>query len=289
LGTLSRALVAANVAYLAGVWAVIIGAFALVTARPSPLTIVVAIVVVSSRQQALLNVQHECIHALFLRGRRGNELVGVWLCASPCGSPYGSSKARHLAHHKLLGTPEDPDAPLHRGPGFATRARTIRTFVHGMFGAYAVKVLLGGGDAATDAAVRRSDRVHLAMTQVVLWAATAVVFAWWVYPVVWLLPLGTITVLGHQLRSFGEHALTPAEEIDHEGRLVSTRSNRLERILLAPYNMNLHAEHHLFPWVPAFRLPAVQHRLESGPADTPLLRRGSYLSTLRTYLRGLPA
>jgi fatty acid desaturase len=290
LGTISRSLVTWNLGYLALVWATVIAGFALVAAYPHPLVVVAVAIVVSGRQEALLNVHHECIHSMFVPGRTANDRISIWLCASPCASPYWAARARHLAHHRLLGTDDDPDGPLHKGPGFSTRRRTVQTFAAGVVGIYAVKVVFAD-DAATplDPAERRADVAHIAVTQLVLCGVTTLMFGWWVYPLVWLLPLGTMTVFSHQLRSFGEHALTPSEEGVHPDRLITTASHPVERFLVAPYRMNYHAEHHLFPWVPSPRLPTVQRRLDARPDAPPRLRRSSYFGTLRHYLRGLAA
>jgi len=288
LGELSSRVLSYNIAYITLAWGIVLGAFALAVAYPNPFVIIAAALVVSGRQQALLNIEHECIHALFVKGRKANDFVAIWLCASPAGSPFWAARARHLSHHKYLGTPEDPDGPLHTGPAFATRRSTMKTFILGTCGGYALKVLFGESDAVNvDPKQARADKIHLVVTQVVLWAATAWLFAWWVWPVLWLIPLATVGVLAHQIRSFGEHAITPSEEDPYGDRLISTTSNPVERYMVAPFFMNFHSEHHLFPWVPAKRLPEVQRRLDLSNEGPVRLRRKSYLSSVRHYLAGI--
>src|SRR2546429_562345 len=160
LAELSRGDVTYNLAYLAMTWAVMAGATALVKLHPTWVTIAIAFVVVAARQQALLNLEHECVHSHLLRTRRANERLGV-LCASVVGSPFYAARARHLAHHRLLATDQDPDAELHRGPDKSTRAGLVRHFALGLLGGYAVMVLVSGSKTTVDAATRRRDRRNL--------------------------------------------------------------------------------------------------------------------------------
>jgi fatty acid desaturase len=137
IATLTPRLVAYNLAYLALAWAVAIGAIALFWVHPAWYTFVLAFLVVSSRQQALLNCEHEAVHRKFLPSRRWNDLVGTFLCAAPVGSPFGAAGARHLSHHRLLATDEDPDRELHSGEAKRTRRGLVRYFVGGLMGGYA--------------------------------------------------------------------------------------------------------------------------------------------------------
>ena len=108
-------------------------------------------------------------------------------------------------------------------------------------GAYAGMVLMGPPPAATtpkDKGSARHDLISLVVAQGVLFGGLTLAFDWWVYPTLWLVPLATVTVLSHLIRSFVEHAVTEDEMSDHSNRLISIRSNWIERALVAPYRMN---------------------------------------------------
>jgi fatty acid desaturase len=288
LAVLSRRGLAYNLAYLMSAWALALGAVAVFWTWPSVGAFVLAFVVVSSRQQALLNVEHECVHGTFVRGRRWNERIGSALCAAPCASPFNAARARHLAHHRLLGADGDPDADLHRGEDKLTPAGVLRHFVLGVAGVYALTVLFSRSGVAIDRDARRRDLIALLASQIVAAALLWLLFAWWIYPVLWLFPLATLTVVCHLLRNFCEHALAPAEEHAHGDRLISVRSNPLERALVAPFFMNYHAEHHLFPWIPARRLPEARQRVASVSGHNRPLLRSSYIGSVLRYVRALP-
>ena len=94
-------------------WGVLILGLAVYVLFPNVLTFAFAFLVVTSRMGALLAVAHDAHHNAFLPNKKWNDLIAAWLCAYPVGSIYGSSRAVHMAHHKLLNTPEDPDRNFH--------------------------------------------------------------------------------------------------------------------------------------------------------------------------------
>jgi fatty acid desaturase len=287
---LTPRLVAYNVAYVALAWAFALGAITLFWLHPAWYTFALAFVVVSSRQQALLNCEHEAVHGKFLPRRRANDIVGTYLLAAPVGSPFGAAKARHLSHHRLLATPEDPDRDLHSGEGKRTRRGLVKYFVNGLVGGYAGMVLMGprAPQAAAAASTARRDLLSLVLVQGALLGAMTLAFAWWVYPALWLAPLATVTALCHLIRSFVEHAITDSEVPAHGNRLITIRSSLVERAILSPYFMNYHAEHHLLPSVPAPRLKQLQTRLAQREDAPPVLVRPSYAGALKRYARELP-
>lgn len=276
-----------NFAYLAKTWAVIIAAAVVAGVWTHWWTILLAFLAISTQQQALLNIEHDCIHSSFTRDKARDAVIGIFAAASPVGSPWHATRARHLAHHRLITTAEDPDLPLHDTRDKATRWALVRYFGMGLLGGYAVLVLLNGAPSNVERADRLRDLRNLAVAQVVLWSASGLTLGWWVYPVLWLLPLVTLTTVCHLIRSFVEHAVLTDERPEHDNLLVSITSNPVERAFLAPFNMNYHAEHHLYPAVPARRLPEVREALDATP-EPPRLLRTAYLTALVRYARSLP-
>jgi fatty acid desaturase len=75
----------------------------------------------------------------------------------------------------------------------------------------------------------------------------------------WLLPLMTWYQLISRLRNIAEHAMVgPADDPLRNTR--TTIANPLMRLVLAPYWVNYHLEHHLFVFTPCWKLPRA-HRL----------------------------
>jgi fatty acid desaturase len=87
------------------------------------------------------------------------------------------------------------------------------------------------------------------------WLAGAGIWYWgvWVFAMATWLPLVT------RIRNIAEHACTSTGE-DPFSHARTTRASPIERLLIAPYWVNFHAEHHLFMYLPCYRLPQA-HRL----------------------------
>ncbi|MDP2330206.1 MAG: fatty acid desaturase [Reyranella sp.] len=75
-----------------------------------------------------------------------------------------------------------------------------------------------------------------------------------------MLPLATWYQLASRIRNIAEHAVVP----DNDDPLRNTRTTYagpVVRLLLAPYWVNFYLEHHLFMFVPCWRLPAAHRAL----------------------------
>jgi fatty acid desaturase len=115
-------------------WGRIALGVAVFAAFPSPLTYIVSILCISSGMGILVALSHESQHSALLRSKKWNDLVGAWLCAYPVGSIYGSSRAVHLAHHKYLNTPQDPDRHFHLEEDKSTPEQFANHFIRLLFG-----------------------------------------------------------------------------------------------------------------------------------------------------------
>jgi len=283
--TLTRGLIVFNLAYLGLSWAIALGAIAVFATYPAWYTFALAFVLVSSRQQALLNCEHEAVHRKFLPNRRWNEFVGVYLCAAPVISPFGAAQARHLTHHRLLATAEDPDHDLYAGEDKDTRRGLARHFIGGLLGGYAGMVLMGprAVDTRSGSTTKQRDLIALVIVQGAIAAGLTITVGWWAYPALWLAPLASLTAFCHLVRSFVEHAINDSEAPEHANRLITIRSNRLERFVVSPYFMNYHAEHHIVPSVPAPRLRNLQRHLADRTDLPAVLVRPSYSAAIRRY------
>jgi fatty acid desaturase len=81
----------------------------------------------------------------------------------------------------------------------------------------------------------------------------------WLILYSWMLPMFVVLPLMLRLRALAEHFALPRNQV-----LAGTRTVQppwWERFLIAPHNISLHIEHHLFPYVPWFRLPELHNRL----------------------------
>ena len=85
------------------------------------------------------------------------------------------------------------------------------------------------------------------------------------YLLLWILPILTVSRFLMGVRSIGEHA-EHSEIDDPEQRFLnSIYCNAVEQFFFSPLSFNFHAEHHLFPNIPTWRLPEISARLRQLP------------------------
>lgn len=283
-------------------WGVLILGLAVFIAYPSPWTFALAFLVVTSRMGALLALAHDAQHSAFLPGKRVNDLVGAWLCAYPMGSIFGSSRAVHMAHHKLLGTEDDPDRNFHLEDNKSTPRQFMVHFARLVFGGQLwTSIIVNGflrprasaGEGARPVVVvnrqGHPEILNLVPVQTAifagLWLASG---QWWLYLAIWALPIFTLgTFLGF-LRGFVDHArLIEDRDGPQEGRLMTVLNvSPVERWFLAPFDFKYHAEHHLFPSVPHYYLPELHKLMQASPLYREQYGlRQSYFHFIRDYWR----
>src|SRR5207245_3645499 len=90
----------------------VFAAMALVALGPNILTVLVALVVIGSRQLGLAVVMHEAAHRTLFKSRAWNDWAGNWLAAYPVWTDTAPYRNYHLVHHAKTGTMEDPDLGL---------------------------------------------------------------------------------------------------------------------------------------------------------------------------------
>ena len=237
-------------------WGLIFASMALFVAWPNPLTFVIAVMVIGARQLGLAILMHDAAHGLLFKSRRLNEWVATWLCAAPVFTSLQLYRPYHLKHHRHTQQAEDPDLGL-SAPFPITRKSLWRKIARDLSGRTAYQRRL----EQFRRGLAKEARAFIA--NLVLLGGLSAIGYWWLYPLFWLLPLATWYQLVSRIRNIAEHAVVP----DNDDPLRNTRTtlaNVFERLLVAPYWVNYHLEHHLFMFVPCWRLPAA-HRALLGP------------------------
>jgi fatty acid desaturase len=219
-----------------------------------------AFVVVGVLQYHMLVLSHEAQHYLIARRRRLNDLIGAWCLAYPFGQPFRSERARHLAHHKLVGHPEDPD--FHRyvledkRPWLGLIGYFVRLATYGKLLEYlsSASHRSPGGDPEPSLNRRSSSELlTVGLVQLGVLGGFTLFASWAYYPFLWLLPLLVVTTPLSEFREFCEHVSAPGTPL----HLKSFRVGVLQRFVIAPVGFSYHAEHHFYPSIPHYRLPEV--------------------------------
>ena len=270
-------------------WASILGLLALVSAFPHPVTVLLVWLVLPGRQLGLSVLMHEAGHNTLFATRGLNQWVGQWLCALPTLNDLNSYAMGHIAHHRLAGTPEDPDLPNYHAYPVGKRSfwRKVMRDLTGQTGAKLIMGLLRGGSSHFSGTATAGST--LLIKQVAVQGAIAsflmVVGAGWVWWL-WFGTLMTSYMLVVRLRQVAEHAAVPdADNPDPRFNTRTVIAPRWQRFLVAPHCVNYHLEHHLMPGVPCYRLPAFRVLLENKGllAEVPLF--SSYQQVLSHALR----
>jgi fatty acid desaturase len=271
-------------------WAWIVAAWAVVALWPVWWVVLLAIPVIGSRYYALYLIGHDGLHRRLFPDRAANDLYNDLLALGPIGAITRLNGKNHLSHHRHLATELDPDRHKH-GCFNKSRRHELFGYLTGVTSVVrSVRHVFFSRPAETDAGDRYTlrDCAILAGWQAVLIGSLSVAIGWWAYPVLWLLPVYIFTFLADNFRSFAEHSQPRGDVTADQHRLITYRSNVVERLFLAPMNMNYHTVHHLWPSIPYFNLPEADHAIRQHPAARDLEWRGSYLGYLWRYYRALP-
>ncbi|MDX2157764.1 MAG: fatty acid desaturase family protein [Hyphomicrobiaceae bacterium] len=277
-----------SLALIAHAWAVILASIALVAWLPNPLTYMLAVMVIGSRQLGLLILMHDGAHGCLSRDERRNMALSQWLCAFPVFAETRAYRRYHLAHHAHTQQPEDPDLVL-SAPFPITKAsyrRKLWRDISGQTGYEQRKAQIVNalGDPAWPLTRRlahfREKLGRQIVVNGVLLAGLALVGVWWAYPLLWLVPLLTWMMVITRIRNIAEHAVVP-DSNDPLRNTRTTNANLIERALVAPYFVNYHLEHHLLFYVPCYNLPRLHALLMAGPLAHRMETRPGYLSVLK--------
>ncbi|MEJ0046839.1 MAG: fatty acid desaturase family protein [Rhodospirillales bacterium] len=269
---------------VAHAWALIAAASALVAIWPNPLTWLIAVMVVGTRQLGLAILMHEAAHGTLHPNTAVNAFLGEYLCAAPVGADLARYRPYHLKHHRFTQQDEDPDLVL-SAPFPTTRASLKRKIIRDLTGQtfYKQRIapLLHAG-ATTHSFVGDTGRAQRRFL-----AATAAIFAiywacgaWFWFFGVWVVAYATWYPLVTRIRNIAEHACT-SRAPDPFTVARTTKANWLERLLIAPYYVHYHAEHHLFIAVPCYRLPLLHRSLADRGLTQQMNLATSYVAVLR--------
>lgn len=234
---------------------------------PNPVTFLLAVMVIGSRQLGMAILMHDAAHRALFKTVWLNEFAGVWICGNPILADMLSYRHYHFAHHRFTQSDKDPDIVLSR-PFPSTRDSMIRKFVRDLTGQTGVKQIsaqimlslkmAGDKDAVEEAQKQvqafkgggmRGPLIANAVVFALLWA----VGAWWWWFAFWMLPLVTWFQLVLRIRNIAEHAVTEVSDNPFKN-VRTTLTDPITGLFVAPYWVNYHLEHHLVMHVPCWSL-----------------------------------
>jgi fatty acid desaturase len=252
-----------------------------------------AFVLIGVCQYHLAVAIHEAGHYNLFHPRPVNELLGNVL-AWMLGFDFPQFRAQHMLHHKHYGTEQDPDWNEYQLRGarswwwLVARVLVERCVIGAVWKIFKRNVL---PSQEVKVATKKSGShgrwfsfPMMALTQGAILAVFGWFATWWLYFVLWLLPLSIFPTFIAGIRMFGEHGQARDEQPVAVPAILRARTGAwdrwslvgaLERITLGAFRFNYHHEHHWFPQVPYHALPRIHAWLRE---------RGHYVSYPQCYV-----
>ena len=239
-------------------------------------TALFAVILIAPLQHALFVLAHDAAHYRLYQTRWLNDAIGRSV-GTIAGVSMCTYRVIHRLHHNHLYGEQDPDIALHggypRGKWYLVRkllkdvtGQTAWKTYSYFFGAPALNASTNVAQRPLDdtsetlRAAARRDRWGVLAFHVVAPIIAFIAGYGWQYLVLWVLPLITLLQAILRLRAICEHGAVT----DLSSPLTAARTNRpgwLARFFLFPHHVNYHIEHHLYPAVPHYRLPALHRAL----------------------------
>lgn len=219
---------------------------------------------IATRQHALLTLMHEYSHYQFSRKHAWlNDLIGDIFTAFPFFITVHGFRRNHMPHHRHVSTDEDPNwiASLKkdRYQFPKTRKQIVIEILRHCIGWYTLNDLKGYTvDAGMAVNLPCTTRINAAIITIVFAGAVTYFNLWWTVLLYWVVPLATFLMAILYVRDMGEHFGMPSPGIAGSRTVIA---GWFERILICQNGVNFHAEHHLFPSVPFFRLKELHNAL----------------------------
>jgi len=280
---------------VAHAWGVIGLAMMMVAWWPNPLTWLLAVMLIGSRQLGLLILMHDGAHGMLARTPWLNRVLSQAFCGWPVLADADAYRRYHLRHHAHTMHDGDPDLVLtgHYPIARSSLWRKLRRDLLGNTGVAQrraqLRAALGGpGRPRCERAATYWQALGpQTLINLALCAGLTAAGVWYFYPLLWLLPLLTWQQLVLRVRNIAEHAAIP-DRNDPFKFARTTRVSPLERAFVAPYWVNYHLEHHLLMWVPCYRLAACHHLLLANGHGAAMFVTDGYAAVLRevTYAEG---
>ena len=278
-------------------WAMIVAAVYCAITFEHLLVAITAILLIGNRQHALAILMHEGVHFRVCGNHRLNDILSNILCGYPIFISTFNYRVFHLAHHRWLDTPKDPEGDFYfrypREAAFPQKPwRFIAYFVRDLSGLWPSSLLWLGGRIWNLPGQSKFQLIPICVFHV---AIVSMLFAnqlLYVYFLFWLLPFATVFAATFRIRGLTEHlGIVDAGPVRYVREtpnvLATTRSiaGLVGRHLFGPHSINFHLEHHLYPSVPFHNLAKLSRELRKEHANEMLLRvRTNYFTAISELL-----
>ena len=215
--------------------------------------------IICACMQAMLLWTHEASHHNLFRSTSLNDLWCSIFFSAPLGVDIKTYRRHHSSHHSAMSTKRDLDKYAYdieiSGPKpFLSFA--IKT-LSGFEGLRLIKNKYLKKEAVSSS---KTSKLVTIIFNLILGASFTFSGKWYLYFILWVYPLLSVTIFLNNVRSVGEHLPRGDRFLDETKQdlkqmVRTTTPNLFEKWFLYQANFNYHLEHHLFPSIPAHNLP----------------------------------
>ena len=279
---------------VAHAWLVIFSLLFIYTLFPSFILYLVVITLIAGRQLGLAILMHEGAHGLIANNVRFNNYISQFFCAFPMAVDTYDYRHYHLKHHRHTQTKDDPDLVLSK-PFPITKSSFIRKMLRDLTGITGIKQRYQSIQKTFDNDTLKVDGKEISgfkskatlrgilLSQILIFISMSIVGNWWYYFAFWIVPALTIFQFFYRIRNIAEHAVVP-NDCDDFNNARTTNASFIERCFVAPYYVNYHLEHHLFMFVPCYKLKDAHNLLVAKKYTNRMEIKKGYIPLLKSIL-----
>ena len=279
---------------VAHAWLVIFSLLFVYTLFPSFIFYLVIITFIAGRQLGLAILMHEGAHGLIANNVKFNNYISQLFCAFPMAVDTYDYRHYHLKHHRHTQTEDDPDLVLSK-PFPITKSSFIRKMLRDLSGITGIKQRYQSIQRTFDNDTVKVDGKEISgfkskttlrgilLSQFLIFISMSIVGSWWYYFAFWLVPALTIFQFFYRIRNIAEHAVVP-NDCDDFNNARTTHASFIERCFVAPYYVNYHLEHHLFMFIPCYKLKHAHNLLVAKKYTDRMEIKKGYIPLLKSIL-----
>ena len=279
---------------VAHAWLVIFSLLFIYNLFPSFVLYLVVITLIAGRQLGLAILMHEGAHGLIANNVRFNNYISQFFCAFPMAVDTYDYRHYHLKHHRHTQTEDDPDLVLSK-PFPITKSSFIRKMLRDLTGITGIKQRYQSIQKTFDNDTLKVDGKEISgfkskatlrgifLSQILIFISMSIVGNWWYYFAFWIVPALTIFQFFYRIRNIAEHAVVP-NDCDDFNNARTTNASFIERCFVAPYYVNYHLEHHLFMFIPCYKLKDAHNLLVAKKYTNRMEIKKGYIPLLKSIL-----
>ena len=224
-----------------------------------PLYSILSFFIICACMQTMLLWTHEASHNNLFRSAKLNDLWCSIFFSAPLGVDIKTYRRHHSSHHRAMSTKHDLDKYAYdleiEGP--KPFLSFLMKTLSGFEGLRLIKNKYLHKEASSSSKTSKLITIAFNLTL----AAFLTIFGkWYLYFILWVYPLLSVTIFLNNVRSIGEHLPKGDRYLDETKQdliqlVRTTTPNFFEKWFMYQANFNYHLEHHLFPSIPAHNLP----------------------------------